>query len=471
MGTKDFIIKNLDTLALACEGKIIKRGSLSFSGKLLTDSRRLSDNSFFIAIKGDKFNGHDFVLKAVNQNISGVIIENSEIKLAENINQASVISVENSIKALGKVANFKRKKSGIKVFGITGSVGKTSTREILKSILSQKFQVHGPAKNFNNHIGVPLTILEINKNHEFAVIEMGMSSKGEIEYLSKIAEPNFAIITKLAPAHIEFFENFEEIAREKATITKGMKKNSFIIINEDDEILEKHIKNMKILKFGFNEKSNLFISDFEIGNSSSKALFNLNFSGKKESFQVNLNIPGKTMLKNAAGAALAGFISGMNSKEIAKGIAMYSGTKGRFFKIHDPGKNIFIIDDTYNANPESLKASAKDFTLIKNGSRGFAVIGDMLELGKQSKDYHFKAGETLGELELDGIFVYGDFADSLIAGAKNKTSKKTILYKGNHKQISDELLKTIKPGDFILVKGSRGSKMETIIENLTNKTE
>jgi UDP-N-acetylmuramoyl-tripeptide--D-alanyl-D-alanine ligase len=471
MEAKDFIIKNIDDLASACGGEIVKRGTLPFFGKLSTDSRNLLPNSFFVAVKGANFDGHDFVLKAMQQNISGVIIEKSRIELAEKIDNGSVICVENTVEALGKAANFKRKQSRINVFGITGSVGKTSTREILKSILAQKHKVHGPVKNFNNHIGVPLTILEIEQDHESAVIEMGMSSKGEIKYLSKIALPDFALITKLAPAHIEFFENINEIAKEKASISEGMKKGSFIIINEEDEILEKYINEMQVLKFGFNDNSNLCISDIEIGDSYTKAVFKINIKGKKESFGVNLGIPGKTMLKNAAGAALCAFAAGVPVWDIAKGISMYKGTKGRFFKIHDLKKDIFIIDDTYNANPESLKASAKDFASIKKNNRGFAVIGDMLELGKNAKKYHIEAGENLGRLDLAGIFAYGDFADFLLEGAKKTAGKKTIFYKGTHKQISDEILKNLKPGDYILVKGSRGVKMETVIENLTNKTK
>jgi UDP-N-acetylmuramoyl-tripeptide--D-alanyl-D-alanine ligase len=470
MENRDFIIKDADTLALACEGRVVKKGTVPFSGKLSTDSRNLYPGSFFAAIKGENFDGHDFVLKALEQNISGVIIEDSRVGIADSIN-TNVISVENTVKALGKAANFKRKRSGIKIFGITGSVGKTSTREILKSVLAQKKKVHGPVKNFNNHIGVPLTILDINSSHECAVIEMGMSGKGEIEYLSKIAEPDFAIITKLAPAHMEFFNDISEIAKEKASISKGMKKDSFIIINEEDTVLEKYIDNMNILKFGFSKDSDLFISDLELGTSYSKALFSINIPEKKESFRVNLSIPGKTAVLNAAGAALCAFVSGVETGDIARGISMYKGTEGRFFKIHVPEKNICIIDDTYNANPESLKAAALDFAAVKKDSRGFAVIGDMLELGKNAEKYHFEAGEALGELDLDGIFAYGDFADSLLEGTKNKAGEKTILFRGTHEQISEEILRIIKPGDYILVKGSRGSRMETVIENLINKTE
>jgi UDP-N-acetylmuramoyl-tripeptide--D-alanyl-D-alanine ligase len=471
MEDRDFIIKDIDTLALACGGKIIKKGKLPFSGKISTDSRNLSKNSVFIALKGENFDGHDFIKDALKNDISGIIAEKNFELLTKNFDQISFISVENSTQALGRIANYKRKKAAIKIFGITGSVGKTSTRQILKSILSQKFKVHGPLKNFNNHIGVPLTILDIAKEHDFAVIEMGMSSKGEIEYLSKIALPDIAIITKIAPAHIEYFENLEEIAKEKASITKGMKKDSFVIINEEDKILEKYMKDINVLKFGFNKDSDLFITNMKLENSYTMAEFNINTPSIKEKFAVKINIPGKTMIKNAAGAALCAAVYGINSDEIAKGISDYKGTNGRFFTIHDLKKDIFIIDDTYNANPESLKASATDFAHIKKSSRGFAVIGDMLELGKNSMTYHIKAGELLGKLDLDGIFAYGSFAENIINGAKNSADKKTILYKGSHKQISDELLKILQPGDYVLVKGSRGSKMETIIENLTQKTE
>lgn len=471
METRDFIITDIDTLATACQGTILKKGTLPFSGKISTDSRNLSKDSFFIALKGENFDGHDFIQDALQKKISGIITEKNYEHLLKDFNSSTFIKVNNCVEALGKIANYKRKKAGIKIFGVTGSVGKTSTREILKSILSTKFKVHGPLKNFNNHIGVPITILEIEKQHDSAVIEMGMSRKGEIEYLSKIAVPDFAIITKLAPAHIEFFENIEEIAQEKASIAKGMKKDSFIIINEEDHILEKYIQGMNILKFGFSKDSDLFITNMKLDNSYTTAEFNINTPFLKEKFKVRINIPGATMIKNAAGAALCSAVYGINPAEIARGISDYNGTGGRFFTIHDQEKNIFIIDDTYNANPESLKASAKDFALIKKDSRGFAVIGDMLELGKNACHYHVKSGELLGDLGLEGIFACGDFADKIIEGAKNTAGEKTILYKGGHKQISDELLKILQPGDYVLVKGSRGSKMETIIENLTQKTE
>jgi UDP-N-acetylmuramoyl-tripeptide--D-alanyl-D-alanine ligase len=471
MAHKETVFENIDIIAKACFGEIIQTGKIEFSGDISTDSRKLDKGSLFIALKGENFDGHDFIKNAANAGSAAVIINKEKKELVKNLPELTAVAVDDTIKALGDLASYKRKNLGLKVIGITGSAGKTTTREMLKSILKEKHKVLGPEKNFNNHIGVPLTLLKAEPEHEFAVIEMGMNSKGEIGYLSEIAKPDIALITKIAPAHIESFSDIEEIAAEKASICQGMEKDSFVIINDEDSILCKYLNDYKVLKFGYSDSSDLIISNTEISEEFSSAILTGGIEEKNQIFEIRLRVYGNTTVKNAAAATLAALTAKADTESVKAGLLKFSGVKGRFFKICDTDSSLNIIDDTYNSNPESLKASIEDFNQIRNKNRCFIVLGDMLELGNDSADYHKAAGETAAEIKPEGIFIYGDFAKSTAEGAENKSDGKTYIFSGNHEEISEKLLSMTSPGDWILIKGSRGSKMEDVLKRLTEKPE
>ncbi|MGM0417316.1 MAG: UDP-N-acetylmuramoyl-tripeptide--D-alanyl-D-alanine ligase [Thermodesulfobacteriota bacterium] len=471
MAHKETVLKNIDIITKACSGIILQTGSYEFSGDISIDSRKLDKGSLFIALKGENFDGHDFIETAAKAGAAAVIINKDKKELVEKFSELTAIAVDDTVKALGDLAGYKRKNLDLKVIGITGSAGKTTTREMLKSILKEKHSVLGPEKNYNNHIGVPLTLLKAQTDHDFAVIEMGMNSKGEIGYLSQIARPDIALITKIAPAHIESFSDIEEIAAEKASVCQGMEKGSFVIINDEDSILCKYLTDHKVLKFGYSESSDLIISEPDISEELSSAILTGGIEEKKQIFEIRLRVFGNTAIKNAAVATLAALTAKADTESVKAGLLKFSGIEGRFFKICNTNSGLNIIDDTYNSNPESLKASINDFNQIRNKNRCFIVIGDMLELGKDSAKYHRSAGETAAEINPEGIFIYGDFAKSTAEGAENKSNGRTYIFTGNHEEISQKLLSMASPGDWILIKGSRGSKMENVLKRLTEKPE
>jgi len=452
----------IEKLISASGAELISHGNASSFKDISIDSRRVTKDSVFIAVKGETLDGHDFIESAINNDASCIIMERDK-KITEK-KSISILAVQDSIKALGDLAKYKRENSKTKIIGVTGSVGKTSTREMIKCILKENFKVLAPEKNFNNHIGVPLTLLNLN-DHDYAIIEMGMSNKGEISYLSEIAKPDISIITKIAPAHMAAFSSIEEIADEKLDIIKGAEKNSFLIINSDDHDLF-NTDGLNIKTFGENKNSDLVISNISLEKNSAKA--DLNFKDKP-GFQIELNLPGKTNLLNAAGAALVSSILGVKPDNIKNGLMKYKGVQGRFFKYEKKG--ITIIDDTYNANPESVKAALEDFSQIKKNGRGFIAIGDMLELGVNSNNYHEEIGRIAAKTSPSGIFAYGNFSEFIVKGAAVHINKDTFLFKGTHNEIADKLKKELKAGDWLLIKGSRGSKMETIIDLIFNTEE
>ncbi len=469
MYESSFFIKTHSQIAEIICGEILKINEKRPPASISIDSRKMEKDCVFIALKGENFDGHDYIEKAIENGASCIVLEKNKKEIIKDTYNITLIAVDDTIEALGKLAQYNIKNLDITIIGITGSVGKTSTREILKSILSKKYRVLSPEKNFNNHIGVPLTLLRAKKEHDFAIIEMGMSNKGEIEYLSKMSEPDVAIITKIGPAHIESFADINEIACEKAGISKGMKENSPIIINHEDKILKNYLGKNTILTFGKSEDANLYFSDINISSKSSSARFTYKNQGLISKFDVTAKITGETAIKNSAAAALTAIISSVDTKTIKTGISSYEGVKGRFHRIYDPEKSITIIDDTYNSNPESLKASLTDFRTIKKSNRGFVVLGDMLELGKDSKKYHIEAGKQAIKAKIAGIFSYGTFSNFIAEGALKESCNDEIIFCGTHEEISSRLNEILKAGDWVMVKGSRGAQMERVLNSLTER--
>lgn len=461
----------IDKIIKATSAEIKSKRIPNFFDDISIDSREVKKNFLFVPIEGENFDGHDFIDKAVNNGATGILAHKKHANLIEKYKDINIFLVEDTTKALGDLAKFKRDSLDIKIIGVTGSAGKTSTRQILKTILGTKTKVLSPIKNFNNHIGVPLTLLRADETHEFGVIEMGMSNPGEIEYLSKIARPDIGIITKIAPAHIGSFESIEGIAKEKASINKGMKKNAVVIINEEDNLLEKYLENSFVLKFGLNGNSNLKIIQNSDPHQKNSASFIYKHENNEISFSAEIGVKGETALKNAGASVIAAILCGYDIESIKSGLLKYNGVKGRFFELYDSKKEIHIIDDTYNANPESLKASINDFSRIQKSSQSFIVLGDMLELGEKAREYHVEAGAIAALSEPDGIFAYGEFSDAILQGVKEKTDKDIFVFKGDHEEISRELSKRLLPGDWIIIKGSRGANMENVLNFLIEKPE
>ena len=378
-----------------------------------TDTRTIKPGDLFIPIKGPKFDGRKFIPEALRKG-------------------AVVLDAKDGLKALQTLAAYHRSKFKIPVIGVTGSVGKTTTKDMIASILSQAMPTLKNEENFNNEIGVPLTLLKLAKKHKAAVIEMAMQRLGEIEALARIVKPTIAVITNIGEAHLEFLKTQKNVAKAKAEIFKFLRRENYAVINQDDEYYE-HLRSRvkgqgsRIINFGILEKANV----------SPKALTG-----------IKLPLPGEHNVYNALAAIAVAKILKINRRAVKKGLESFRPSGQRMETISQPD-GTKIIDDTYNANPQSMAAALK--TLAGIEGRKVAVLGDMLELGKSAKSAHKKIIQLAPHLKINKIFTFGRL------WPKTNMNKKLLIKK---------LKKFIRPRDIILVKGSRGMKMEAVVEAL-----
>ena len=416
------------------------------------NSKDINKNDLFIGIKGEKFDGDNFAEGAIKKGAIAALIS-KDIKSVSN-----KIIVKDGREALGKIAQYWKTQSKLPLVAITGSNGKTTTKEMVGSILT--FHHKSKAKllmsqgNFNNDIGLPLSLLKVKKIHQCAVVEMGMNHEGEIRYLSEIAKPDIAVITNIAEAHIEFFGSKKGIAKAKSEIFEGLKKNGIAVINRDDEfysLLKKATRNKKIITFGLNTKSDVSVKKIirEIAQ----------IKTPKGQLDIKIKLKGEHNLKNALAAIAVGIAMKIPLETIKKGIEAIKPVHGRLeFKKGLYGS--IVIDDTYNANPESMRAAID--VLAKQDREQILIIGDMGELGKKAAQYHKSIGDYIKKKKILDVIGTG------------KLTKHTIdKCKGNAKWFDDKkpLIKYIKTkmkkNTCVLVKGSRFMKMEEIVEALT----
>jgi UDP-N-acetylmuramoyl-tripeptide--D-alanyl-D-alanine ligase len=416
------------------------------------NSKDINKDDLFIGIKGEKFDGDNFAEGAIKKGAIAALIS-KDIKSVSN-----KIIVKDGREALGKIAQYWKTQSKLPLVAITGSNGKTTTKEMVGSILA--FHLKSKAKllmsqsNFNNDIGLPLSLLKVKKIHQCVVVEMGMNHEGEIRYLSKIAKPDVAVITNIAEAHIEFFGSKKGIAKAKSEIFEGLKKNGVAVINRDDEfyvLLKKATRNKKIITFGFNTKSDVYVKKIirEVAQ----------IKTPKGQLDIKIKLKGEHNLKNALAAIAATIAMKIPLETIKKGIEAIKPVHGRLeFKKGLYGS--IVIDDTYNANPESMRAAID--VLANQDREQILIIGDMGELGKKAAQYHKSIGDYIKEKKILDVIGTG------------KLTKHTIdKCKGNAKWFDDKkaLIKYIKTkmkkNTCVLVKGSRFMKMEEIVEALT----
>ncbi len=418
------------------------------------DSRQISGNSLFVAVKGEKFDGHDFVLEAVKKKASAVVINEKHLSKFNEL-PVPLITVKDTIAALGELAKIWRCKLNIKIIGITGSAGKTTTKEMLASILSEKFKVNKTSGNNNNHIGVPLTIFSTNFAHEILVLELGTNHFGEIAYTADISQPDYALITNIGNSHLEFLKNKKGVLEEKiALFNTTAAKGGTVFINNDDSYLSKTMFNHpKRVTFGFDNAVDIK-GEIKQLNNDGKPVVGIQNKGK--SFDFIIPAYGEQNAKNFLAAAAVALRLGLDKTEIAAGISKFKPIEKRLNvkKI----KKTVLIDDTYNANPESMKYAIDLMPAFKNCRRRIAVLGDMFELGEQSAKLHAELSKVIKRNKIDYAILTGDMMTNLELELK-KNGTESVLIKDR-----EELRKFLAGFDFsnsvVLVKGSRGMKME-----------
>ena len=427
------------------------------------DTRTIQKGDIYIGIKGEKFDGSNFWNQALDAGATAVLISNIQISKEEKekYKDKTIIQVEDTLEALYEIAKYKRSLYNIPVIAVTGSVGKTSTKDIIASVVSQKYKTLKTEGNNNNNIGLPLTILKL-KDHEALVVEMGMNHFGEISLLTNIAKPTLAVITNIGTSHIGNLGSRENILKAKLEILEGMKIPR-VIINNDNDLLhkwyEENKEKIEIHTYGINNSSDIIAEKIELGEEKSK------FVAKTSSEKVNIDVPvgGEHFVYNALCGFMVGKILGLSSKEIQNGILKFELTKKRM-DIRVLKNGATLINDSYNASYESMKASLK-YLSSRTDFRKIAVLGDMLELGDFSKELHEKVGEEVANDNIDVLICRGEFAKNIISKANENKKTQCILLQ-NNEEILSKLQEILKEGDVVLIKASNGMKFYEICQKL-----
>ena len=424
--------------------------------KISTDSRTIKRGELFVALRGENFDGHNFVESVAKTGAAGAIVDlNWKGEILANF---AVIRVEDTLRAYQNLAANYRKSLSLKVLAITGSNGKTSTKDFAAAVLAHRFRVTKTQGNFNNHVGLPRTMLEATSQDEVAVWEIGMNHPGEVAMLAKLAAPDAAIITNIGVAHIEFMGSREAIAAEKGALAQAVAPDGTVILNADDPFSKKIAVGTRA-KVVFAGTTKGTIRASEITQSATGTDFTILEGAHR--CRAQLPVPGLHMVQNALLAVAAGRMFGLSLEDCAAGLAAAPLTKARLQIKRIRG--VQFIDDSYNANPESMKAALHTLVELDADGKRIAVLGEMRELGEESARGHREVGETAAELGVDQLIAIGDMAAVIAEAARNAGLQNTSIARSTSE--AAELLGEIAAsGDLVLVKGSRAARTERVIE-------
>lgn len=451
---------DLKETAKAVGGRLITgRGKIARGVSI--DTRTLSKGNLYIAIKGENFDGHDFVGSAFSKGAVAVIVSNPALE--QKFPDKNLIIVDNTLTALQKLAGWRRRQmKKLLVVGITGSNGKTTVKDMTAAILSRKYKTLKTEGNLNNHIGVPLTLLKLEPNHEAAVIEMGMSAPGEIATLTKIAKPSIGVITNISPAHIGNFSSLAKVRDAKAELIENMPKTGKVVLNSDDANSAPIIEGakQKTRTFGKNPLADVSLVDsWENGGTGRWAA--IYFKGKETN--VHIKLIGNHNIENALTAFAVGTLANVDVKNIAIGINKVKAAPMRMEPVTLPN-GALILNDSYNANPAGTEAALATAGKLKSNGRLFFVFGDMMELGKKSETAHKRVGKLAVKAGVTCVYSLGPSARLTAKEAKLKGVRS--IFTKSHNQIATALFKTVLANDVILVKGSRSMTMEKVVNRL-----
>lgn len=465
----------LKAVAEACGGVLHgDNGNNARAAGVELDSRKLQTGYIFIATKGERVDGHSFISQAFEKGCLGVVCEKLPEKMA-----GPCILVEDSFKALQDIAAFYREQLSVKVVGITGSVGKTSTKEVIASTLSQKYRVLKTEGNYNNEVGLPLTVLKIRSEHEVAVLEMGISDFGEMHRLSRIAKPDVCVITNIGQCHLEYLGNRDGILKAKTEMFDFMNPDGVVCLNGDDDklITVKDVYGKAPIFFGKGENCHVRavnVENYGLDGSAAcvdeKGLYEsgLLSAGQDKNFtakwQVRIHVPGEHMVMNAMAAVTVGSVLGMSAEEMSAGIAKTASVGGRSNIIRD--EKLTVIDDCYNANPVSMKAAIE--LLETANTRKVAILGDMFELGEDEKKLHHEVGSFIIHKNIDAVICIGTLTEEIYLAAK-KGSAQCYYFKTKQDMMSqaDQL---IRENDTVLIKASHGMEFNQLVTFCSSHT-
>lgn len=448
---------SLSDIAKACQGVLYGKDTDKISSVTI-DSRLVEEGSLFIATKGERVDGHSFIPVAIEKGAVAVV---SEKPCTISV---PYILVEDSFVALKAIAEYYRMRLSIPVVGITGSVGKTSTKEFIAAVLSEKFCTLKTQGNYNNEVGLPLTVLKIRKEHEAAVLEMGISEFNEMHRLSKVAKPDIAVITNIGMCHLENLIDRDGVLKAKTEIFDYLKEDGIVCLNGDDDklITITGVKGRKPVFFGMGNNNDITVRDIVSHGLTGSECVIITPQGE---VKVNVPLPGEHMVLNALAATAVGLSLGLSLSEIAEGISKVKPVSGRSNLIMTDKYN--IIDDCYNANPVSMKAAIDLLKMAE--TRTVAVLGDMFELGSDEVSLHTSVGMYVAEKNVDVLICVGNLSKNMYEGAldfkKNNPECKThVYYYENQEMLLKELNQILMENDTVLFKASHGMRFDEIIK-------
>lgn len=440
------------------KGKLIYGNENEICENFSRNTKEVKQGDIYIGFKGEIYDGGVFYEEAFSNGAKGCIINEIEGLKLKEVENKFIIQVEDTVKAIGQIARYKREKYNIPVIAVTGSVGKTSTKDIIASVVSQKYKTLKTQANLNNHIGMPLTILSL-KDHEALVVEMGMNHFGELSYLTNIAKPTIAVITNVGTAHIGNLGSRENILKAKLEILEGLPKDGVVIINNDNDLLHKwQLENKKynVITYGINNNSKYVAKEIKYTTTGSEYQLN-----GKESIKVPVG--GEAFVYNSLAAISVGELLSIPIEKIQVGIKNFELTKMRL-DVQKSSKGYTIINDCYNANYDSMK-SAIEYLNSSKGNRKIAVLGDMLELGEFSQELHKKVGEEVAKNKIDILITVGKEANNIAETAKKNGINTTYMFENNQKAIT-KLKEILEPKDVVLVKASNSMNFKEIVSNI-----
>ena len=452
----------------ATGGRLLRGGKSDRFGEVVTDSSKVKRGSVFVALKGERLDGHRFVRDAVRQGASCVVVHRELHRSAYGA--ATVVKVRDTLRALGDLAHYRREVYGPKVLAITGSNGKTTTKEMLAAILEETYVNQKSLRgkllktegNFNNLVGLPLTLLRLHKSNRVAVVELGTNHPGEIQRLTEIAAPDMGIITAVAAAHLEGLSSLAGVAREKGALFGGIRPGGMIAVNLDDPWVRRLGERFRGKKITYGESGQVRVESWRsLG--AKGTMLDLR-AGHRRS-RVRLNFLGEHNVLNATGAAAMAYGFGVSLAAIRRGLQ-----KAKPFPMRmqlETWRKIGIINDAYNANPASMEAAVKTLAGIECSGERTAIFGDMFELGRHSRRQHRQLGKQVARAGIDRLYLLGAQAEQVRQGALlGGMAAERIIIGKDHAEVANLLRNHVRKGDWLLFKGSRGMKMELVLDKL-----
>jgi len=431
------------------------------------DSRAISEKDVFVAIIGRLHDGHRFVAEVVDRGIRGLVVESNRAGSLPLLDwrkrTVSCVAVPDTTVALGQLGAFHRMRTDVSVVAITGSNGKTTTRQMTAAVVSGRYRTLSTVGNFNNDIGVPLTLLRLEADHEWAVLELGTNHPGEIAALAEICRPDVGVITNIGPAHLEGLGSLEGVTRAKGELIEKLNASGMAVLNADDPRVLQLAKTCRHPVLLFGESENAVIRATDVVEKIGGISFELEMPDR--TISIDLPVPGRFMVSNALAAAAVGYQLKVPAAAIKAGLENFKPIAGRLAILRTAG-NIHLIDDTYNANPASMQAAVRTLITLCGEHRAILVAGDMLELGEEAHRLHRDVGALAAASGVRRIYAVGNFASDIRQGALDGGLKPAAVMTGSQADIIAALKQHLETGDWVLVKGSRSMAMERVVHAL-----